>query len=155
MKLSTAAIALTLTVASVQAMAGSVTFKQVNANFETQACYTAATEGYSAARKLVKSNGYDFAEFKATLTCNGETLRNFAKQFEDAPASEAKSIAIVAKNTDIASKACVEAIKIGENKALAKYKLQGEVIYCNNKTMSQFVRKYNDNNVVVRDIAED
>lgn len=155
MKLSTVAVALTLTVASVQAMAGSVTFKQANANFETQACYTAATEGYSAARKLVKSNGYDFAEFKATVTCNGESLRSFAKQFANTPSAETKSITIVAKNTDIASKACVEAIKIGETQARAKYSLQGETIFCNRKEMSEFVRKYNDNNVVVRDIAED
>ena len=49
MKLSTFAIALISSVASLNAFAQDVRLNPVNQNIETQACYTAATEGYRAA----------------------------------------------------------------------------------------------------------
>ena len=156
MKMSTIAIALTLTVASVQAMAQNVTLKPVDDNFETQTCYTAATLGYNAAKKFVRSNGLNFTEFKTAVTCNGLNIKEFAQLYADTPETEVPStITIVAKDAEIASKACVEAIEIGEAEARAKYNLQGQKIFCNHREMSEFVRKYNADNVVVREIAED
>lgn len=153
MKMSTFAIALTFTIASVQAMAQNVTLKPVDTNFETEACYTAATLGYDAAKKLVRSNGLNFTEFKTSVSCNGEDIKSFAQRYASAPVPA--TITIVAKDADIASKACVEAIQIGEAKARAKYNLEGETIICNHRDMSEFVKKYNAEKVVIQEIAED
>lgn len=156
MKLSTLAIALTFTVASVQAVAQNVVLKATNDNLETQACYTAATEGYSAAKRLVRSNGVKFDTFNVAVKCNGVSIKQFAKQFADNKADEnATELALVAKDSGEASRACVEALEIGEKQARAKYSLEGEVIFCNHREMSEFVRKYDSENIVIRSIAED
>jgi hypothetical protein len=62
----------------------------------------------------------------------------------------AKTIALVARNKDVASQACLEALTIGKDAALAKYGLEGENIICNHKNINDFVRQYSVENVVVR-----
>jgi len=52
------------------------------------------------------------------------------------------------------SQACLEALSVGKEAALAKFGLEGENIICNHKTMSDFVREYSAENVVVRTAAE-
>ena len=49
MKLSTFAIALTLSVAATQSFAKDVVLKPINDNIETQACLTAAEDGFGPA----------------------------------------------------------------------------------------------------------
>ena len=66
----------------------------------------------------------------------------------------AKTVALVAKNKDVASQACLEALSVGKDAALAKFGLEGENIICNHKEMSDFVREYSTENVVVRTAAE-
>ncbi|MGK0502949.1 MAG: hypothetical protein ACJARF_001715, partial [Alteromonadaceae bacterium] len=63
MKLSTFAIALISSVASLNAFAQDVRLNPVNQNIETQACYTAATEGYRAAKRLIRDNGLNVESF--------------------------------------------------------------------------------------------
>lgn len=154
MKLSTLAIALTFTLASVQTVAQNRVLKPTNNDLETQVCYTAATESYSAAKRLVRSNGVNFEQFNIGVKCNGVTIKQFANQFANNTVEETE-LALVAKNADNASRACVEAIQIGEKEALAKYNLEGELVFCNFREISDFVRKYDSENVVVRSIAED
>ncbi|MBO1256586.1 DUF3718 domain-containing protein [Alteromonas sp. 5E99-2] len=154
MKLPTLAIALTFTLVSVQAAAQDVVLKPTNDNLETKVCYTAATESYSAAKRLVRSNGLNFEQFNVGVKCNGVSIKQFANEFANNSSQETAK-ALVAKNTDNASRACVEAIQIGEKEALAKYNLEGELVFCNFREISDFIRKYDSENVVIRDIAED
>ena len=154
MKLSTFAIALISSVASLNAFAQDVRLNPVNQNIETQACYTAATEGYRAAKRLIRDNGLNVESFSASLLCNDVSLRKFADLYSDKTTNETKGIALVAKNEDIASKACLDAVSIGTEKALAKHGLEGETIICNHKEMSAFVRSYNAETVVVRPFSE-
>ena len=81
MKLSTFAIALTLSVASVQAFAQNVILNPVNDSLETQVCYTAATESLTAAKKLARSNGVKFSKLNASVSCNGLSISEFAKTY--------------------------------------------------------------------------
>ncbi|MBO1256584.1 DUF3718 domain-containing protein [Alteromonas sp. 5E99-2] len=156
MKLSTLAIAITFTVASVQAVAQNVVLKPTNDDFETQACYTAATEGYSEAKRFIRGNGVNFESFNVAVKCNGVTIKQFARQFADNQIDEsAIELALVAKDTGDSAKACIEAIEIGETQARAKYSLEGEVILCNHREISEFVRIYDSENIVIRSITED
>lgn len=156
MKLTTLAIALTCSVASLQAVAQNVVLKPVDENFETKVCYAAATKGYDAATKMIRASHQSVADFNSRVTCNGLTVKRFAKKYAQNDVDEdATVIALVAKDKDIASKACVEALEIGEAAARAKYSLEGERILCNFKEMSQFVRQYDKENIVVRSIADD
>ncbi|MBQ4829463.1 DUF3718 domain-containing protein [Alteromonas sp. CI.11.F.A3] len=154
MKLSTLAIALISSVASLNAFAQDVRLNPVNQNIETQACYTAATEGYRAAKRLIRDNGLNVESFSASLLCNDVSLRKFADLYSKKTPSEAKGIALVAKNEDIASKACLDAVSIGAEEALAKHGLEGETIICNHKEMSVFARAYSTESVVVRPFSE-
>lgn len=156
MKLSTFAIALTLSVSSVQAFAQKVILKPVNDNLETLACITAADEGYTAARKLVRENGKDFSEFAATVSCNGMSLRTFSHQYTNkAVAEPGNVIALMVKDEDVASQACIDATRMGAEKALEKHDLEGENIICNHRTIAAFARQYETENVVVHATAEE
>ncbi|MDO6566409.1 DUF3718 domain-containing protein [Alteromonas sp. 1_MG-2023] len=154
MKLSTFAIALISSVASLHAFAQDVRLNPVNQNIETQACYTAATEGYTAAKRLIRENGLNVESFSASLLCNDVSLRKFADLYSNKTAPEAKAITLVAKNEDIASQACLDAVSIGTEKALVKHGLVGETIICNHKEMSAFARAYSTESVVVRPLSE-
>ena len=159
MKLSTFALALTLSVVGTQSFAKDQVLKPLNDNIETQACLTAANEGYTQALRFVRSQGFNSDEFSASVRCNGVTLHSFANMYKTKKAAaennaEAKTIALVAKDQDVASKACLEALSVGKRAALAKFGLEGENIICNYKSMNEFVREYSADNVVVRTSAE-
>ena len=155
MKLSTFAIALTLSVAATQSFAKDIALKPINDNIETQACLTAAKDGFGPALRLIRSKGFYAEEFSASVRCNGESLRTFAYMYKNNKASDnAKTVALVAKNKDVASQACLEALSVGKEAALAKFDLEGENIICNHKAISDFVREYKTENVVVRTAAE-
>ncbi|MBU2979298.1 DUF3718 domain-containing protein [Alteromonas sp. C1M14] len=156
MKLSTFALALTLSVSSVQAFAQNVILKPVNDNLETQACLTAAQEGFTAARKLVRQQGVAFSEFAASVSCNGMSLRAFSDQYSSHTVTAHSSvIALVAKDEDAASQACIDATRMGADKALEKHNLQGEAIICNHRDITAFARQYQTDNVIVRAAAEE
>ena len=155
MKLSTLALALTFTVAATQSFAKDVVLKPANANIETKACLTAANEGYGPALRFIRKSGFDADEFSASVRCNGESLRSFAHMYNNTTAkASVKTVALVAKNEDTASKACLAAISVGADQALAQYQLEGENIICNNKQISDFAREYRTDNVVVRSFSE-
>jgi hypothetical protein len=156
MKLTTFAIALSFSVASLQAVAQNVVLKPVNDNFETQVCYTAATEGYAKAKQLIRSTHSSALEFTASISCNGEPLKVFAKKYANNVISDnPTTIKLIAKDSDDVSKACVEAVTIGEASARAKFNLEGEKIFCNYKEMGEFVRKYDSERVSVRAVTEE
>ena len=153
-KLSTLAALSAITLLSAGssfANTANVTFKPLNESLETQACLTAATEGLSAARKLVRENDINFGIFNKAVTCNGMKLAAFANTYfeqenQDAP----KVVAIRAKNTNVESQLCLDAVLMGEEQARQKHDLLGVSVICNNKPLSSFVRSMNRDNVVVK-----
>ena len=102
MKLSTLALALTFSVISVSSFAKDVVLKPVNANIETQACLTAATEGFGPALRFIRKNGFDAETFSATVRCNGESLRTFAHMYRN------NEVSSNAKNRSLSKSAAKE-----------------------------------------------
>lgn len=153
MKLSTLAIALTLAACTGSAFAKEVVFKPILENFETQVCLTAATEGLNASKALILENEQRYSTFTSSLTCNGLSLASFANKYtqveEQAP-KNTKPVTLIAKNTNIASKVCLDALVMGETKARQKHNITKDHISCNNQNISRFVRRYSNETVIVR-----
>lgn len=155
MKLSTFAIAITLSVASLQAVAQNVVLKPVSDNFETQVCYTAATEGYNAAKRLARREHVNFAEIRTSVSCNGISIKEFAELYEiNDQDSATTTVALVAKNSNVESQACLAAIDLGETAAKAKYGLEGETVFCNYEEMATFAKKYRNDSTVIQALAD-
>ena len=157
---SSIALAITLSLTSVVATANNVVLKPINENIETQACYTAATQGLNAAKELVSKENINFGIFKNSVTCNGLSLVDFAQQYgEQSGEQNAKSeatetrIVLVAKNTNVESQLCLDAITMGERAAREKHAIDLPVT-CNNLDLADFVRSYKKQEVLVRTTAD-
>ncbi|MDG1122528.1 MAG: DUF3718 domain-containing protein [Glaciecola sp.] len=151
MKLSTLAIAATIALSSTSAFAKKVVFKTVNNDFATQVCFTAATQGYDSAKTLVKENDINFSAYAESVTCNGLSIRKFAKTYRttSTQVSKVEKIALVAKDANLESQLCLDAVVNGEQAARAKFNMYNKVL-CNSQSLSVFVRKFKDQEVELR-----
>lgn len=159
MKLLTIALSVSLTVSSLSSMANNVVFKPTNNNLATQACYLAATQGMSAVKALVKNEHINFGLFKSVVSCNDLSLTKFANKYQPQIVEETKlvlapTVALIAKNSSVESKVCLDALVIGEQRSRRMHNLEKYNITCNNQDIKTFVRKYKKQNVVVRNSAE-
>jgi hypothetical protein len=157
MKLSTTAITLALALSTSSTFASGVVFKPVLENLETQVCLTAATKGLSASKDLIADNKLNYSTYTSTLTCNGSSLSDFAEKYAQQTSIKPEvtvSTMLVAKTLNSASKTCIDALVIGEEKAREKYGIIDEPISCNNQTISSFVSRYSKDNVIVKSFAE-
>lgn len=139
---------------AVSAETQDIQFKPVNQTLETQVCVTAATEGLSAARKLVLENDINFRTYSKSVTCNGESITEFANLYFESESKssdviEQRVVAVRAKNNDVESQLCLDALIIGEEQARQKHDLNGVPVMCNNKPLSIFVRNFEKQNVTV------
>ncbi|MDT0593393.1 DUF3718 domain-containing protein [Glaciecola petra] len=127
-------------------------FKAVDQNLETQVCLKAATEGLASAKQLVSENDINFSFFNKTVTCNGESLKSFANLYYKSAVdvNEPKVVAVRAKNANVESQLCLDALIIGEEQARQKHDLQGVEVTCNDKPLSIFVRKFERQNLTVK-----
>lgn len=156
MKLSTLAVTAILTLATSSVFAKDVVLKAVDTNFETKVCFTAASEGLSAAKSLVRQNDLSYGAFARAVSCNGLSIAQFAKQYgEETEITEVKGtrFALVAKNRTTESQLCLDAVVIGEEAARDKHDIYGEII-CNRQDLSDFVESFENKEVEVR-ITED
>ncbi|MFC3094348.1 DUF3718 domain-containing protein [Alteromonas sediminis] len=141
------------------AFASKVKFEALNDGLATQACIVSATEGLEAAKALVQNQGLHFNTFKASVSCNNQSLTAFSRQYamtakstlEDA--SQNKRIRLVATKTDSASQLCLDAVALGEEAARAKHNFNGPVS-CNYKTLSNFVRRFKNKQVEIMSAGE-
>lgn len=154
MKLSILALTATIALSSTQTFAKEVVFKTVNNDFATQVCYTAATQGLSAAKALVAKNELNYSAYAQSVTCNGSSIRQFAKAYSKSSLGENKlqkteKVALVAKDANLASQLCLDAVVNGEVAARAKFNMYDSIL-CNSQDLSAFVRKFTDQEVVLR-----
>lgn len=157
MKILTIALTLTLSATSLSSMANKIVFKPVNNNIETQACVLAATEGLEAAKVMVKKERDNFNRFKLAVSCNGLSLTDFADKYQPQLAQQASlaskpTITLVAKNTT--SMVCLDALLVGEEQARIEHNVGEDSITCNSKNIKTFIRKYQDQNFIVRNSAQ-
>ena len=154
MKLSSLALTVTIALSSTQTFAKEVVFKTVNNDFATLVCYAAATQGLSAAKALVAKNEINYSAYAQSVTCNGSSIRQFAKAYSKSSLGENKlqkteKVALVAKDANLASQLCLDAVVNGEVAARAKFNMYDSVL-CNSQDLSAFVRKFTDQEVVLR-----
>lgn len=150
MKLSTLALTATLAFTSMSVFSKEIVFKTVNNNLETQVCYTAATAGLEAAKALVAAYDLNFNTYSESVTCNGSSIRSFANTYSKTnAAAQQEKVALVAKDTNLESKLCLEAVINGEAAARAKFNIYDSVL-CNSQKLSTFVRKFKDQDVELR-----
>lgn len=146
---STLVIATTLSFASASAMAKNVVLKPIDLNLATEVCIAAADEGMVAARALVRANKLNFSTFKATVSCNGLSLREFAETYgEKETESTASRIKLVPKNENVESQLCLDAVTMGEQAAREKYSIDAPIM-CNNRDLGDFVRNFSSQTVLV------
>ncbi|GLR70995.1 DUF3718 domain-containing protein [Agaribacter marinus] len=156
MKLSTIATVAVLSFASLSASASNVVFKAVNDNFETKACKIAAVDGIDAAKDFIESHDENYKRFVVSTFCNGMSITSFAKRYnvENDEQEAPEVITLVAENTNVESKLCLDAVVMGEDAAREKHGVLTDAVSCNYKPLKKFVKQYANRDVVIRPSAD-
>lgn len=145
-------IALLTTLFAANASAKNVHLRPADNSFETQICYTAATEGLSAARTMIRNSDENYARFTDRLLCNGKSLVRTAKMYnqkqEVAPQEQVVKVKFV---TDEApeSQVCLDAVVMGVGAALEKHGLVQSSIICNGRNIESFAKKFEGRTVAL------
>lgn len=146
MKTLLTTLALATFVFSSSVSATNVQLRPADNTLETQVCYTAATEGLSAAYALIKQSKQNVSRFSDLLSCNGKSLARTARLFKQA--NEEKSSTQTARKVrfvtdeNLESQVCLDAVIIGVNAALAKHEMKNKDIICNNQNIESFARRF-------------
>lgn len=151
MKLSTILVLSTLAFTSSSVFANTVVFEKQAENFETQACYIAATQGIDVAKELLKHNNVSYDGFKKQTTCNGMTIDKFSAKYFNSTSDSNQVLPIIALTAvDQApeSQLCVDAATMGEKLAREKHDLRRASIKCNGKNLSEFLKDLKSHKVV-------
>jgi hypothetical protein len=127
------------------AFAGSVKsaeFEMTQDNFETKVCYIAATKGMKSAEQFITAQGLSVRKLKQNVSCNNTDLATFAKRYRKSQLAPANPVPVqlVATNSDIESRICVESLTQGLAQTVAKYKINKEHIRCNGIPLPRFVK---------------
>ena len=151
-------IALTLALATSTAFASNsndkYTFVASDDSPETQLCMVAAAQGIESAKVNAKILGVNFNKFKKESRCNGQRLSKFVKSFNTQEISEeiaviAQKIDMIAADGSLESRICVQAVKEGIEIARAEHGTSKiSKLKCNNKTLSKFISKYKNKEVM-------
>lgn len=153
MKFSTLVLSAGLTFVSLNAAALNLKFEKTGSDLETQACFTAATQGIKAAKKLVRAEGVNYIELSSTLLCNGMQIKDFANKYaklqaKNDAAKTVKVVALSAMDRTIESQLCLDAVTMGEKQARAKYQMRNATIKCNGQEIGQFLKSLENIKVV-------
>jgi len=123
------------TITSTQASASNINFLAKNSSIETNICITAAEYGFAAAKFEAKKLGVKPLNFN-TLTCNGESVKAFAKSFKISTVKATKQVVLVPGNSSKATQLCVQAVSNGVS-SIGK---EAQQLSCNGKSVSRFVK---------------
>jgi len=119
-----------------------VEFKALDQTAETMLCVAAAKGGLPAAKSAAETLGIKFSDAKRKTICNDTVLSRFASRYSEQKMEVAKPSAFkfVVADNQAASKICREA---AVNGLLAAQKIYKNIdgIYCNGKSIEQFVRQ--------------
>jgi hypothetical protein len=146
MKTLITTIALATSILSLSAQAQPFLFKPVDDNIATELCIAAVKEGVTSALNSINVPGVNKRELAETISCNGYRLDEFADKYHtvqktSSPGINSKKIKLVAAPGD-ASIACIDAITLGVDKALAKHNSTGYNVTCNGESINVFVRAF-------------
>jgi len=128
-------ISLFLATTTAQASTSNVNFIAENQSIETNVCMTAAEYGFSAAKDAAKKSAAKYININ-TLTCNGKSVKSFAKSFKISTVKPVKQIVFIPGNDSKATELCVQAASNGVD-TIGKAAQQ---LSCNGKSVSQFIK---------------
>ena len=129
---------LSLSVFGANASGTNYRFVKANDAKESDVCVVAATEGYSAARKFASHTELS----NRTLTCNGLSLKAFAKKYAQPEPTSAKTTVqyvLKALNDNSATQTCIDAATKGIG-SLKSADAQGVV--CNGMSIARFAKAF-------------
>ena len=128
------AIALCFAVVSnVHAVSAQFEVVAKNTSQETQLCMIAAEQGYQAAAKAADSE-----KQLTTVKCNKQSLEQFAKSFEQAPAQARKTQVAVQGNESLESELCIKAVKEG----IRAVGHRSNSLKCNGVSVNDFIKTF-------------
>ena len=131
--------------------ANTVVFEKQAENFETQACYTAATQGIDVTKELLKDNNVSYNGFRNQTTCNGMTIDKFSAKYFNSTSDSIQVlpiIALTAVDQEPESQLCVDAATMGEKQARKKHDLENASIKCNGQNINTFLKNLKKHKIV-------
>lgn len=157
MKTSTILLASALTIFSSGVFANAVSFTKQADDLETEACYTAATQGLASAKSFLRDSNINYTEFRSSVMCNGMSITQFAKKYFNSADNDAQSIEVVAISAldqNPESLLCVDAVTMGEKAARAKHGIKLGSVLCNGKEIGRFLKDFENRKVVKTDSTD-
>jgi hypothetical protein len=133
-----AALSATLSVNATQ-----VQYTQGDASAASKVCVSAAQNGLSAARLIASQHGIHISRFSKSILCNGEDIRDIAKQLKKGKNTRAKQVSLYAKTSSSATELCIKAAKYGLS-SISKYGHKARSLRCNDVPVKQFVKQLAD-----------
>jgi len=128
-------ISLLLAATTAQASTSNVNFIAENESIETNICMTAAEYGYTAAKVAAKKSAAKQVNIN-TLTCNGQSVKSFAKAFKVSTVEPAKQVVFIPGNNSKATELCVQAASNG----VRSIGTSAHQLTCNGKSLSKFIK---------------
>ena len=125
---------------SVTASAQSNTYYSQDNKLESNLCVVSANEGFSAARKMAAKHGITLSRFSKSILCNGEDIRDIAKQATTAQSAESK-VEVFAKDSHQETQLCITALKKGLQ-PVRKQIGNLNSLKCNGQKVTDFVKRY-------------
>ncbi|CAM4169862.1 exonuclease III [Pseudoalteromonas byunsanensis] len=135
-------LSLVVALSTITSVSAQVEYSAANASPESKVCVIAAQQGLSAARTEAQKYGINISRFSKTLECNGEDIRDIAKQagFVEAQTQD-KAVALVAKTASAETELCIKAAKDGVA-SIAVHGHKARSLRCNNLPVKEFVKQY-------------
>ena len=118
-----------------------VQYTQGDASAASKVCVVAAQEGLSAARLAASQHGIHISRFSKSILCNGEDIRDIAKQLTNDTNTSTKQVALYAKTSTSATELCIKAAKNGLS-SISKYGHKARSLRCNDVPVREFVRQF-------------
>lgn len=140
--MKTKTLALILITAALTQPASATEYFSADQKIESKLCAISANEGFSAARKVASQHGIFLSRFSKSLLCNGNDIRDIAKNIDNEPQA-IKQIEVFAKNNEQETALCIAAIKQGL--ASVKEKIRNlNLLKCNGEKVTDFVKRYHN-----------
>ena len=84
-----------------------------NDSIESQVCVAAANQGLAAAKELGAKHGIRVSRVSSSLYCNGQDIRDIAKNVTVENANSDTAVSLYAKNNQRETQLCLEAAQKG------------------------------------------
>lgn len=132
-------LSLILAASTANALSNNTKFVAVDNSVETGLCLVAGSKGYVSAVREAKQLGGKHSNI-SNISCNGVSVKEFAKSFKVTAPVETKTVTFVAGDNNVESKICTSAVTKGIQVTKREAKRSIHNISCNGVNIYDFVR---------------